>query len=204
MNPLPLVLAALAAIAATPPQGEEAPHGDCNRDVQADLVTIQDRLDAGRLDAARAYADDLLACPAGQQSPTVHLAVAEIEQRLGRLNAAFDALQRAAVVATEGQRPEVAAATVSFRSRWVAVDLFPTATMPSDPTLVHAGLVTDEATALCLDELAAAVRDARPETLPRTLWIVPGDYVQGALDLRLPPGSQYTLKVATDAAQGAP
>jgi hypothetical protein len=204
MNPLPLVLGALAALAVSPPENEAARHGDCNRDVHADLVTIQDRLDSGRLDAARAYADDLLACPEGQQSPTVHLAVAEIEQRLGRLNAAFDALQRAAGVATADQRPAVAAATVSFRSRWVAVDLFPSSTLPSDPMLVHTGLVTDDATALCLDELAAAVRDARPETLPRTLWIVPGDYVQGPLNLRLPPGSQYTLKVATDAAQGAP
>lgn len=204
MNLLPLVLGALLAAAPPPPGGEEPAGGDCNRDVQADLVTIQDRLDAGRLDAARAYADDLLACPEGQQSPPVHLAVAEIEQRLGRLNAAFDALQRAAVVATPEQRPAVAEATLSFRSRWVAVDLFPSSGMPSDPMLVHSGLVTGDATALCLAELAAAVRDARAGPLPRTLWIVPGDYDQGALALRLPPGSQYTLKVAADAAQGAP
>jgi hypothetical protein len=204
VNPIPLMLGALLAVAPPPSKGEEAEPVDCGRDVLADLVTIQDRLDAGRLDAARAYADDLLACPEGQESPAVHLAVAEIEQRLGRLNAAFDALQRAAVVSTQDQRPAVAEATVSFRSRWVAVDLFPSPGMPSDPMLVHSGLVTDAATASCLDELAAAVHDAQLETLPRTLWLVPGDYQQGAMALRLPPGSQYTLKVATDAAGGSP
>lgn len=204
MKPLHLVLGALVLLAPAPSLAGEPTADTCNRDVQGDLVTIQDRLDAGRLDAARAYVEDLLACPEGQQSSAVHLAVAEIEQRLGRLNAAFDALQRAAVVATREQRPAVAEVTVSFRSRWVAVDLFPSTGMPSDPMLVHSGLVTDDATALCLDELATAVRGAQPETLPSTQWIVPGDYTQGPLSLRLPPGSQYTLKVAVDTTEGAP
>lgn len=168
-------------------------------------MTIQDRLDAGRLEAARAYVDDLLACPGSRDNPGVHLAAAEIEQRLGHLNAAYAALQEAARTADEPQRPEVAAATVRFRSRWVAVNLFHAPSTPPDPLLEHAGLVTDEATALCLDELAVAVRDAQPQTLPRTLWVVPGDYRQGTLPLRLPPGAQYTLKVAAGAAtQGAP
>jgi len=172
--------------------------------VEADLLTIQDRLDAGRLDSARAYAEDLLACPEGRAAAGVHLAVAEIEQRLGKLNAAYAALQEAARTADDVQRTTVAAATRQFRSRWVAVDLFHTPGTQADPLLEHAGLVTDESTARCLDELAVAAHAARPESLPMTLWIVPGDYRQGTLPLRLPPGAQYTIKVAAEAAQGAP
>ena len=200
------VLLVLASVGLPPGRDSQSTQvaQDCDRDIQGDLLTIRDRLDAGRLDAARAYAEDLLACPHGDQQPGVHLAVAEIEQRLGRLNDAHRALVRAAEVAQEADRAAVVQATIQFRSRWVAVDLFPSTGMPSDPPLEHAGLVTDGSTARCLEELASAVQQATVGSVTSPMWLVPGDYRQGEILLRLPPGSRYTLKVAKATPPGAP
>jgi hypothetical protein len=200
-----LAMCPRAALGAPPGQGGgDAVASDpaCDRDVLADLVTIQDRLDDGRLDAARAYVLDLMECPDGQTEPRLHLALAEIEERLGNLNAAAMAIHLASLVdADDAQRIEaVTEAWTRFAERWVAVKLVAMPVATSDPPLVHSGMVADDATLRCLAELEHAIATVDPATLPSTQWLVPGDYRASGIELRLRPGSTFTIKIAAQPA----
>jgi len=166
----------------------------CDRDVNADLLTIEDRLTNGRLEAARAYVDDLLRCAEGRAEPRVHLALATIEERLGHLNAAHAALLEAGDQASADTASAVEEASARFVSRWVSVQIVPAEAAP-DAELTYAGLVTAETTATCLAELAAAHAAVQQDGQARTLWLVPGIYRLGETELRLPPGSSVTLEV---------
>ena len=183
------IAALLVALVSSP---EAAP--ECGRDVDADLLTIGDRLAHGRLDAARAYIDDLLACTEGRAEPRVHLALATIEERLGHLNTAYASFLEARRLAPEDPGAGVEEALALFRARWVAVEVLPAAGA-TDVHLHHAGLVADDATGTCLAELEAALKALADDGLARTLWIVPGDYRLAEEEMRLPPGSSITLKV---------
>jgi len=180
------------------PGGAASSDVACARAVAADLVTIQARLDAGRLDAARAYVLDLLQCPDGATEPRLHLALAEIEERLGKLNAAALAIHQAGIVAGDDEDAArlVSDAWTRFASRWVAVKLVAMPVATSDPPLEHAGMVADEATQRCVAELEHAVVTVNPGQLPSVQWLVPGDYRASGVDLRLPPGATFTIKIA--------
>jgi len=181
-----------------------AAQNPCERDVEADLVTIADRLAQGRLDAARAYVDDLLSCPAGQSDARVHLALAAIEERLGNLDAAATALGTARLVSQGDVPPEVDEAITAFSSRWVRVNLTAAEAAQDDPALQHAGLVADETTSRCVDALQAARQRVAEDGLNRTAWLVPGDYRIGDREIRLEPGSTLTLNVARPRTQEQP
>lgn len=187
-----IVAIPLVICLATPVAAQDS----CTRDVEADLVTIADRLARGRLDAARAYVDDLLACPVGHSDPRVYLALASIEERQGNLDAAATALGTARVVTEGDVPPEVDEAITAFSGRWVRVQLVAVPPDLGDPPLQHAGLVTEVATTRCLAALGAATERVVADGLGRTAWIVPGDYKVGDDELRLGPGSTLTVGVA--------
>jgi len=97
---------------------------ECDRDLEADLLTIEDRLSKGRLDAARAYIEGLVQCPGGREDPRVMLSLAVVEEREGRLNESYRAIELATAMAGmvglaldpyEKLRAE-------FQARWVALD----------------------------------------------------------------------------------
>lgn len=185
----------LATCLALPAAAQDA----CARDVEADLVTIADRLAHGRLDAARAYVVDLLACPAGHSDARVYLALASIEERHGNLDAAATALGTARVVCQGDVPAEVDEAIAAFSARWVRVNLVAVEPPAGDPPLQHAGLVTNETTTRCLAALLAASERVVADGLGRTAWIVPGDYRVGDEEIRLAPGSTLTVAVARPA-----
>jgi hypothetical protein len=177
-----------------PPTADEPTAAACDRDVQADLLTVADRLEANRLESARAYLDGLLSCAEGRTNPRVFLALAEVDQRLGLLNRAYDWLNEAERMAGASQQAqaEIAEARSRFERRWVRVRLEEGADPEGMLAPRAAGPVVDAVTAVMLAELAAA-----PGTvpLPSVRWLPPGDYMVGEERVRLAPGSELQWRV---------
>lgn len=167
----------------------------CDRDVEADLLTVADRMTDNRLEAAHAYLDALLDCEQGRAEPRVFLLLAEVDERLGRLNEAHRWLTLASQVAGEAGRLEadVAAAEEIFLGRWVRVDLVAVLPGSAGPELVTSGPVVDDVARQLLAELAAARSAGAPAPIPITCWLSPGEYLLGERTLRLLPGTRIEL-----------
>jgi hypothetical protein len=180
-----------------PGQASAATAPRCDRDVDADLLTIQDRLIKGRLDPARAYIEGLIQCQEGRDEPQVFLYLAQIEELDGHLNGAFRALELAQAVAGRMGHPlaDIDQAKQSFATRWVALKLEPVAGVAGMPTIEHDGLVQDEPTQRCLIDVRDVLGTAPADAYPMTLWLVPGVYRIDGERVRLGPGARTTLAV---------
>ena len=170
---------------------------ECDRDLEADLLTIEDRLTKGRLDAARAYIEGLVQCLDGREDPRVMLALAVVEEREGRLNESYRAIELATAMALnaglELEPYETLAA--DFQTRWVALDLVAAPGVTGRPNVEHDGLVAEEATLLCLQEARDFIENSTDDAFPTTLWLVPGVYRIEGERVRLPPGTRRELPV---------
>ena len=188
----------LAFLAPRPARATEAGQDvelRCDRNVDADLLTVADRMADNRLEAAHAYLDALLDCEQGRKEPQVFLLLAEVDERLGRLNEAHRWLAMGAQVAGEAGRlqDEVERATEIFFGRWVRVDLLPVGIGASGPELAASGPVLDDVARQLLTELAAARSIEAPEPRPGTCWLTPGEYLLGDRTMRLTPGMRIEL-----------
>ncbi len=169
----------------------------CDRDVEADLLTIEDRITKGRLGPARAYVEGLIQCQEGRDDPRVFLYLAQVEELDGNLNEAHRALELARAVAGRLGLPlgDIEAAMQRFAERWVALDLVPAADAAGMPAIEHDGLVQDEITATNLSALRRLLDTASPGSYPITVWLVPGVYRIEGQRVRLPPGTRTTVHV---------
>jgi len=160
-------------------------------------VTIEDRLAKGRLEAARAYIEGLLACPEGRGDPRVHLAMAVIDERRGALNDAAEGLLRAEVLdgSTGPHHGAIRDARQAFEARWVQLVLVPDSAVSGPDSLEYAGLVMDDATEACLTELERVVGQSTGGDLTRVVWLVPGLYRLNGETVELAAGEHVLLRL---------